>query len=73
MTDTQAIDVTFDFKGARVRCFISGSTDYQMIFSYMQTVYILKRKRNATVLNPLFLPLGPNEANFLIISCVPAQ
>ena len=33
MTDTQAIDVvTFDFKGTRVRCFISGSTDYQMNF-----------------------------------------
>ena len=29
MTDTQAIDVvTFDFKGIRVRCFVSGSTDY---------------------------------------------
>ena len=24
--DTQAIDVTFDFKGTRVRCFVSGST-----------------------------------------------
>ena len=31
--DTQAIDdVTFDFKGTRVRCFVSGSTNYQMIF-----------------------------------------
>ena len=31
---THAIDVvTFDFKGARVRCSVSGSTDYQMIFS----------------------------------------
>ena len=30
----QAIDVvTFDFKGARVRWFVSGSTDYQMNFS----------------------------------------
>ena len=29
--DTQAIDVvTFDFKGTFVRCFVSGSTDYQM-------------------------------------------
>ena len=29
--DTQALDsVTFDFKGTRVRCFVSGSTDYQM-------------------------------------------
>ena len=27
----QASDVvTFDFKGTRVRCFVSGSTDYQM-------------------------------------------
>ena len=33
-TDTQAIDVvTFDFKGTRVRCFFSGSTDYQMDYS----------------------------------------
>ena len=31
MTDKRAIDVvTFDFKGTRVRCFGSGSTDYQM-------------------------------------------
>ena len=31
---TQVIDVvTFDFKGTRVRCFVSGSTDYQMNFS----------------------------------------
>ena len=31
MKDTQAIDVvTFDFKGTRVCCFVSGSTDYQM-------------------------------------------
>ena len=29
MTDTQAID----FKGTRVRCFFSGSTDYQMDYS----------------------------------------
>ena len=34
MMDRQAIDVvTFDFKGTRVRCFVSGSTDYQMNFS----------------------------------------
>ena len=34
MTDTHAIDVvTFDFKGARVRCFVSGSTDNQMNLS----------------------------------------
>ena len=32
--DTQAIDVvTFDFKGTRVRCFVGGSTDYQLNFS----------------------------------------
>ena len=32
--DTQAFDVvTFDFKGTRVRCFVSGSTDYQKNFS----------------------------------------
>ena len=32
--DTQAIDVvTFNFKGTRVRCLVSGSTDYQMNFS----------------------------------------
>ena len=31
---TQAIDVvTFDFKGTRVRSFVSCSTDYQMNFS----------------------------------------
>ena len=31
---TQAIDVvTFDFKGTRARCFVSGSTYYQMNFS----------------------------------------
>ena len=31
---TQAIDaVTFDFEGIRVRCFVSGSTDYQINFS----------------------------------------
>ena len=30
MTDTQAIEsgVTFDIKGTRVRCVVSGSTDY---------------------------------------------
>ena len=32
--DTQAIDdVTFDFKGTRVRFFVSGSTYYQNNFS----------------------------------------
>ena len=31
MTDKPAIDVvTFDFKGNRVRCFVSGFTGYQM-------------------------------------------
>ena len=31
MTDTQAVDVvTFDFKGTRVRCFVSGFADSQM-------------------------------------------
>ena len=39
MTDTQAIDVvTFDFKGTRVRCFVSGSTGYQMNLSELQNV-----------------------------------
>ena len=37
---TQAIDVvTFDFKGTRVRCFVSGSTDYQMNFSQLKNVF----------------------------------
>ena len=32
MTDTQSIDVvTFDFKGTRVRCFVSGYTDYGLL------------------------------------------
>ena len=38
MTDTQAIDVTFDFKGTRVCCFVSSSTEYQMNVSKVQTV-----------------------------------
>ena len=39
MTDTQAIDVvTFDSKGTCVRCFVSGSTDYQMNLSLLQNV-----------------------------------
>ena len=33
MTDAQATDVV-TFKGTRVRCFVSGSTDYQMNFSF---------------------------------------
>ena len=36
---TQAIDVvTFDFKGTPIRCFVSGSTDYQMNFSKVKNV-----------------------------------
>ena len=39
MTDMQAIDVvTFDFNGTCVRCFVSGSTDYQMNLSWLQNV-----------------------------------
>ena len=39
MTDTQAIDVvTFDFRGTRVRCFVSGSTDDQMNISLVKNV-----------------------------------
>ena len=39
MKVTQAIDVvTFDFKGTRVRCFVSNSTDYQMNFSQVKNV-----------------------------------
>ena len=34
MTDTQAIGgVTFDFKGTRVGCFVSGSADNQINLS----------------------------------------
>ena len=34
LTSTQAIDaVTFDFKGSRVRCFVSAYTDYQIDYS----------------------------------------
>ena len=34
MTDTLAIDVvTFDFKGTRVRCFVSGYIDYQLDYN----------------------------------------
>ena len=34
MMVTQAIDVvTFDLKGTLRRCYVSGSTDYQMDFS----------------------------------------
>ena len=34
MKDTQAIDaLTLDFKGTRVRCFFSNSTDNQMDYS----------------------------------------
>ena len=34
MTNTHAIDVvTFDIKGTRVRCFVSGYTDHQIDYS----------------------------------------
>ena len=37
--DKQAFDVvTFDFKGTCVRCFVSGSTDYQINLSLLQNV-----------------------------------
>ena len=40
MKDKQPFDVlTFDFKGTRVLCFVSGSTDYQMNFSLVQFVF----------------------------------
>ena len=39
MTDTYAIDVvTFDFKGTRVCCFVSGYSDYQMDYSKVQII-----------------------------------
>ena len=39
MTNTHAIDVvTFDFKGTCVRCFVSGYTDYQIDYSYVQFI-----------------------------------
>ena len=39
MTDTQAIYVvTFGFKGTLVRCFVSGSIDFQMNLSSLQIV-----------------------------------
>ena len=39
MADSHAIDVvTFDFKGTRVRFFVSGSTDNQMNYSKMQII-----------------------------------
>ena len=37
--DTQAFDVvTFDFKDTDVRCFVSGSSDYQMNYCWVQNV-----------------------------------
>ena len=39
-----------------------------LIFSNIDDIYL-----NATVFNPLFLPRGSYEVNFLIISCVPAH
>ena len=39
MTDTQAtVVVTFDFKGTRVRCFFSGSIDYQMDYPEVKII-----------------------------------
>ena len=39
MMDTQAIDVvTFDFKGTRVLCVVSGSTGHQMNLVYKHNV-----------------------------------
>ena len=39
MTDTQFIDVvTFDFKVTRIRCFVSGYTDYQMDYPQLQII-----------------------------------
>ena len=39
MSDTQAIDVvTSDLKGTRVRCFVNGSTGYQMNVSQVHNV-----------------------------------
>ena len=39
MTDIQAVDVvTFDFKGTRVRCFVSGYTYYKMDYSKVQII-----------------------------------
>ena len=35
---TQAIDVSFDFKGAHVLWVVSGSTGYQMIFVLVHDV-----------------------------------
>ena len=40
---------------------------------FLNVLYILKRNRNATLLNPLFLPHRPYENNFLIIFCFPAH
>ena len=38
--DTYGIDVvTFDFKGTRVCCFVSGYSDYQMGYSKMQIIF----------------------------------
>ena len=39
ITDTQAIDVVaLGFKGTRVGCFVSGYTDYQMDYVYVQII-----------------------------------
>ena len=50
-----------------------GKTIKAIILYILRTnVYILKRNKNATVLNPLLIPNGQNKDNFFIISCVPA-
>ena len=50
-----------------------GQGQLQLIIKYNLFEHILKRKSYATVFNPFFLPHGLHEANFLIISCVPAH
>ena len=65
-------------KGLSHRCGNAMPDLFSILFRSYKLLFtsgtsILKRKRNATVLNPLFLLHGPHEANFLIISCVPAH
>ena len=38
MLETQATDVTFDFKGTGVRCVVCGTIDYQMNFFLVHNV-----------------------------------
>ena len=49
------------------------AVSYVSLYAINPYRYILKCKRNAIVFNPLFLPRGSHEANFLIVSCVPAH